>query len=180
MATIPCCVLRGCLLFPRKRSSQSSLIQRVLAASTRRTACILFDGVCVLCSRGCGFVNNHDRRAYFRIVPMQLAEARDLVQSIGSEHTSAAVSNIALIPGGQKRTLKVIETPSQKRSVFSSSCPRVRGLASRVPSVSGLCISVRQWSGPLGHWSFQPLDRRGTPRASSRPGQQCRTSPQGA
>ena len=31
-----------------------------------------------------------------------------------------------------------------------------------------------------GHWSFQPLDRRGTPRASSRPGQQCRTSPQGA
>jgi hypothetical protein len=125
-------------------------------------------------------VNKHDRRAYFRIVPMQLAEARDLVQSIGSEHTSAAVSNIALIPGGQKRTLKVIETPSQKRSVFSSSCPRVRGLASRVPSVSGLCMSVRQWSGPLGHWSFQPLDRRGTPRASSRPGQQCRTSPQGA
>ena len=47
---------------------------------------ILFDGVCVLCSRGCGFVSKHDRRAYFRIVPMQLAEARDwfraLVQSI--------------------------------------------------------------------------------------------------
>jgi small subunit ribosomal protein S21 len=48
-------------------------------------------------------VSKHDRRAYFRIVPMQLAEARDLVQSIGSEHTSAAVSNIAQIPGGQKR-----------------------------------------------------------------------------
>ena len=47
---------------------------------------ILFDGVCVLCSRGCGFVSKHDRRAYFRIVPMQLAEGRDwfraLVQSI--------------------------------------------------------------------------------------------------
>jgi predicted DCC family thiol-disulfide oxidoreductase YuxK len=42
---------------------------------------ILFDGVCVLCSRGCGFVSKHDRRAYFRIVPMQLAEARDF-----SEH----------------------------------------------------------------------------------------------
>jgi hypothetical protein len=37
---------------------------RVLAASTRRTAC-------------CGFVSNHDRRAYFRIVPIQLAEGRD-------------------------------------------------------------------------------------------------------
>ena len=29
---------RGCLLFPRRRRSQSSLIQKVLAASTRRTA----------------------------------------------------------------------------------------------------------------------------------------------
>jgi len=38
---------------------------------------ILFDGVCVLCSRGCGSVSKHDRRAYFRIVPMQLAEAHD-------------------------------------------------------------------------------------------------------
>jgi predicted DCC family thiol-disulfide oxidoreductase YuxK len=109
------------LLFPRKRSSQSSLIQRVLAASTRRTACILFDGVCVLCSRGCGFVSKHDRRAYFRIVPMQLAEARDLVQSIGSEHTSAAVSNIAQIPGGQKRKAKNSRNAIPKRSVFSSS-----------------------------------------------------------
>ena len=50
------------------------------------TYVFLFDGVCVLCSRGCGFLSKHDRRAYFRIVPMQLAEARDwfraLVQSI--------------------------------------------------------------------------------------------------
>jgi hypothetical protein len=38
---------------------------------------ILFAGVCVLCSRGCGFVSNHDRRAYFSIVPIQLAEGRD-------------------------------------------------------------------------------------------------------
>ena len=35
---------------------------------------ILFDGVCVLCSRGCGFVSKRDRRGYFRFVPMQLAE----------------------------------------------------------------------------------------------------------
>ena len=34
---------------------------------------ILFDGVCVLCSRGCGFVSKRDRRGYFRFVPMQLA-----------------------------------------------------------------------------------------------------------
>jgi predicted DCC family thiol-disulfide oxidoreductase YuxK len=82
---------------------------------------ILFDGVCVLCSRGCGFVSKHDRRAYFRIVPMQLAEARDLVQSIGSEHTSAAVSNTAQIPGGQRRKAKNNRNAIPKRSVFSSS-----------------------------------------------------------
>jgi hypothetical protein len=45
----------------------------------------------------------------FRIVPMQLAEARDLVQSIGSEHTSAAVSNTAQIPGGQKRKMDIVQ-----------------------------------------------------------------------
>jgi hypothetical protein len=37
---------------------------------------ILFDGVCVLCSRGCGFVRKRDRRGYFRFAPMQLAEGR--------------------------------------------------------------------------------------------------------
>ena len=72
---------RGCLLFPCRRSSQSSLIQKVLAASTRRTA--LFDGVCVLCSRGCRFVSKRDRRGYFRFVPIQLAEGRPLAERFG-------------------------------------------------------------------------------------------------
>jgi len=44
---------------------------------------ILFDGVCVLCSRGCNFVSNRDRRGYFRFVPMQLAEGRPLAEQIG-------------------------------------------------------------------------------------------------
>ena len=44
---------------------------------------ILFDGVCVLCSRGCGFVNRRDRRGYFRFVPMQLAEGRPLAEQLG-------------------------------------------------------------------------------------------------
>ena len=43
---------------------------------------ILFDGVCVLCSRGCGFVSKHDRLAYFRFVPMQLAEGRDWFRAL--------------------------------------------------------------------------------------------------
>jgi predicted DCC family thiol-disulfide oxidoreductase YuxK len=46
-------------------------------------ALILFDGVCVLCSRGCRFVNTRDRRAYFRYVPIQLAEGRALAEQIG-------------------------------------------------------------------------------------------------
>src|ERR1700684_1278640 len=44
---------------------------------------ILFDGVCVLCSRGCGFVRKRDRRGYFRFVPIQLAEGRPLAEQLG-------------------------------------------------------------------------------------------------
>jgi hypothetical protein len=44
---------------------------------------ILFDGVCVLCSRGSGFVSKRDRRAYFRFVPIQLAEGRPLAEQLG-------------------------------------------------------------------------------------------------
>jgi predicted DCC family thiol-disulfide oxidoreductase YuxK len=44
---------------------------------------ILFDGVCVLCSRGCRFVSKRDRRGYFRFVPIQLAEGRPLAEQLG-------------------------------------------------------------------------------------------------
>jgi predicted DCC family thiol-disulfide oxidoreductase YuxK len=44
---------------------------------------ILFDGVCVLCSRGCHFVSKRDRCRYFRFVPMQAAEGRPLAEQIG-------------------------------------------------------------------------------------------------
>ena len=44
---------------------------------------ILFDGVCVLCSRGCRFVSKLDRSGYFRFVPVQLAEGRPLAEQLG-------------------------------------------------------------------------------------------------
>jgi predicted DCC family thiol-disulfide oxidoreductase YuxK len=44
---------------------------------------ILFDGVCVLCAGGCRFVNRRDRRGYFRYVPIQLAEGRELARQLG-------------------------------------------------------------------------------------------------
>ena len=44
---------------------------------------ILFDGVCVLCSRGCRFVSKRDRSGYFRFVPIQLAEGRPLAEQLG-------------------------------------------------------------------------------------------------
>jgi predicted DCC family thiol-disulfide oxidoreductase YuxK len=44
---------------------------------------ILFDGVCVLCSRGCRFVSKRDRRGYFRFVPIQFAEGRPLAEQLG-------------------------------------------------------------------------------------------------
>jgi predicted DCC family thiol-disulfide oxidoreductase YuxK len=42
---------------------------------------ILFDGVCVLCSRGCRFVSRRDRDKYFRYVPMQSPEGRTIAAS---------------------------------------------------------------------------------------------------
>jgi predicted DCC family thiol-disulfide oxidoreductase YuxK len=44
---------------------------------------ILFEGICVLCSRGYGFVSKHDRRGYFRFVPMQLTEERSFAEQLG-------------------------------------------------------------------------------------------------
>jgi predicted DCC family thiol-disulfide oxidoreductase YuxK len=44
---------------------------------------ILFDGVCVLCSRGCRFVSKRDQRRYFRFIPMQLPEGRVLAEQLG-------------------------------------------------------------------------------------------------
>jgi DCC1-like thiol-disulfide oxidoreductase len=44
---------------------------------------ILFDGVCILCSRGCRFVSKRDRRGYFRFVPIQVAEERPLAEQLG-------------------------------------------------------------------------------------------------
>ncbi len=43
---------------------------------------ILFDGVCVLCSRSCRFVSKRDRCSYFRFVPIQLAEGRPLAEPL--------------------------------------------------------------------------------------------------
>jgi predicted DCC family thiol-disulfide oxidoreductase YuxK len=44
---------------------------------------ILFDGVCVLCSGGCRFVNRRDRHDYFRYVPIQQAEGRAIAGQLG-------------------------------------------------------------------------------------------------
>ena len=53
---------------------------------------ILFDGVCVLCSRGCGFVSKHDRRGYFRFVPLMTekevlgVKPTTRLEQVGEEH----------------------------------------------------------------------------------------------
>jgi predicted DCC family thiol-disulfide oxidoreductase YuxK len=74
---------RGCLLSPRSRSSQSSLIPKSPGGINSPHGLILFNGVCVLCSRGCRFVSKRDRRDYFRFVPTLLAEGRLLAEQVG-------------------------------------------------------------------------------------------------
>jgi predicted DCC family thiol-disulfide oxidoreductase YuxK len=60
---------------------------------------ILFDGVCVLCSRGCRFVNRRDRRGYFRYVPIQQAEGRTLAGQLGIDPD--APKSFAFVADGQ-------------------------------------------------------------------------------
>jgi predicted DCC family thiol-disulfide oxidoreductase YuxK len=58
------------------------LIQKSPGGINSPHGLILFDGVCVLCSRGCRFVSKR-RRGYFRFVPIQLAEGRPLAEQLG-------------------------------------------------------------------------------------------------
>jgi predicted DCC family thiol-disulfide oxidoreductase YuxK len=44
---------------------------------------ILFDGVCILCSAGCGFVSKRDRRHYFRLFAIQSLEGRPFAEQLG-------------------------------------------------------------------------------------------------
>jgi hypothetical protein len=60
---------------------------------------ILFDGVCVLCSRGCRFVSKRDRRSYFRFVPIQLAEGRPLAEQLGID--ADRPDSFAFVANGQ-------------------------------------------------------------------------------
>src|ERR1700716_4236698 len=68
-----CCASREAISLDQKRPGGSDSPQGL----------ILFDGVCVLCSRGCRFVTKRDRRGYFRFVPIQLAEGRPLAEQLG-------------------------------------------------------------------------------------------------
>jgi predicted DCC family thiol-disulfide oxidoreductase YuxK len=60
---------------------------------------ILFDGVCVLCSRGCRFASKRDRRGYCRFVPIHLAEGRPLAEQLGIDPDRPG--SFALLANGQ-------------------------------------------------------------------------------
>jgi predicted DCC family thiol-disulfide oxidoreductase YuxK len=60
---------------------------------------ILFDGACVLCSRGCRFVSKRDRRGYFRFVPIQLAEGRSFAEQLGIDPDRP--DSLAFLANGQ-------------------------------------------------------------------------------
>src|ERR1700690_3473965 len=59
---------------------------------------ILFDGVCVLCSRWARFVIEHDREASFRFVAIQEPYGEALAQRLGIDIVFAE-TNAAIIAG---------------------------------------------------------------------------------
>src|SRR5580704_2359028 len=59
---------------------------------------IVYDGVCVLCSRSIRFVAAHDRAARFRFVPLQSAYGRQLAERHGIS-VEAPDTFVAIIDG---------------------------------------------------------------------------------
>lgn len=59
---------------------------------------ILFDGDCVLCSRGAHFVHAHDRAGRFKFVAIQSPYGRSLAQRFGID-AGAPETNLAVIDG---------------------------------------------------------------------------------
>ena len=90
---------------------------------------ILFDGVCVLCSRGCSFVSKRDRRGYFRFVPIQLAEGRPLAEQLGIDPDRP--DSFAFLASGQayvksEAVLRIArELPRWQRTWIFQFIPRV-------------------------------------------------------
>jgi predicted DCC family thiol-disulfide oxidoreductase YuxK len=74
---------RGCLLFSMEAEQSIVVDPKSPGGINSPHGLILFDGVCVLCSRGCRFVSKRDRRGYFRFAPIQLAEGRPLAEQLG-------------------------------------------------------------------------------------------------
>lgn len=59
---------------------------------------ILFDGVCVFCSRWVAFVIRHDRDAFFRFVPIQSARGQALAARFGID-PEAPQTNVVILGG---------------------------------------------------------------------------------
>ncbi len=92
-----------------------------------KSSTVLFDGECNLCNGAVEFVRSHDREGRFRFVPLDAAEARDLITArdagcdtlhlldeAGHHDRSAAALRIAAelsFPWSLLRFLKVVPRP---------------------------------------------------------------------
>jgi hypothetical protein len=74
---------RGCLFFSMQAEQSIVVDPKSPGGINSPHGLILFDRVCVPCSRGCRFVSKRDRRGYFRFVLIQLAEGRPLAEQLG-------------------------------------------------------------------------------------------------
>ncbi|MBT1516926.1 DUF393 domain-containing protein [Bradyrhizobium sp. SRL28] len=131
---------------------------------------ILFDGVCVLCSRGCRFVSKRDRRGYFRFVPIQLAEGRPLAEQLGIDPDHP--DSFAFLANGQayvkpEAVLRIArELPRWQWTWIFQFIPRVirdaiydlvarnryRWFGRRDPAEFGSFVAIRNRAETAGRW----------------------------
>ena len=131
---------------------------------------ILFDGVCVLCSRGCRFVSKRDRRGYFRFVPIQLAEGRPLAEQLGIDPDHP--DSFAFLASGQAsfQYLRINSRLRSLRRILRQSPLRLLGITGDRECCAPACS--REASCPnlnASRPSFHSLQLSAPPVRSARP-----------
>lgn len=87
---------------------------------------IVFDGVCVLCSRWVAFVLKHDRAGRFRLAAMQGTHGRALLQAHGLSAENPASLLLVQDGRGHTDTTAVIRVLSQLGGLWPTAATVVR------------------------------------------------------
>lgn len=79
---------------------------------------ILFDGICNFCDASINFIIRHDKKDYFRFVPLQTPTAKQLLQQFNMEHLP--MDSIVLIENNKvyKRSSAILRISRKLNGIY--------------------------------------------------------------